>query len=105
MIRLHTRFSNMDTQQLEKDVEWLETADELFKIKMKAKRLREKDSILSKKLQSLSDGQTAKRGRYEYSCNPRKGAVDYKSVPQLQNVDLEPYRKASIKTWKLQVVE
>ena len=30
----------------------------------------------------------------------RKGNVDYKVVPELEGVDLEPYRKKSSKYWK-----
>ena len=31
----------------------------------------------------------------------RKGNVNYKKVPELQGVDLEPYRNASSEFWKL----
>jgi len=92
-------------QEQDQDLEWVETADDLFKIKMKLKRLREEDSKLSKKLRGLSDGRTTKKGRYEYTCTPRKGPVDYKGIPELSNVNLEEYRKPSVNTWKLQVVE
>lgn len=34
----------------------------------------------------------------------KKGAVDYKSVPQLQGVDLEPYRKEGSSYFKIEVV-
>lgn len=85
--------------------QWLETADDLFRVKMQLKRLREKDSVLSKKLKGLSGGKTAKRGRYEYACSARKGSVNYAVVPQLQGINLEPYRKPDVQTWKLQVVE
>lgn len=32
-------------------------------------------------------------------CAEKKGAVDYKKVPELKGVDLEPYRKQSTKVW------
>jgi putative phage-type endonuclease len=31
----------------------------------------------------------------------RKGAIDYKKVPELKDVDLEPYRKAASSYWRL----
>ncbi len=98
----------MDTaQQVDGETasQWLETADSLFKIKMQLKRLRENDATISKKLKELSGGKTAKRGRYEYTCSARRGPINYATVPQLQGVNLEPYRKSETKTWKLQVVE
>lgn len=33
----------------------------------------------------------------------RKGNVDYKAIPQLKGVDLDPYRKKAIESWRLQV--
>lgn len=31
----------------------------------------------------------------------RKGAVDYKMIPDLQNIDLEPYRKKPVECWRV----
>jgi putative phage-type endonuclease len=33
----------------------------------------------------------------------RKGAIDYKKVPELQGVDLEPYRKRGCEVWSVRV--
>lgn len=93
------------SENWESDLEWIETADELFKVKRQLKRLREEDSRLSKKLQSLSDGRTVKKGRYEYKKGERKGAVDYSKIPILQGLDLDEFRKNPVTTWKLEVVE
>lgn len=91
---------HMDTE-----VQWIETADKLFKVQMSLKRLREENTKLSKELQALSGGRSTKRGRYEYKRSSRKGAVNYSSIPELKRVDLEAYRKPEVTTWKLQVVE
>jgi len=92
-------------EDLDTEVQWIETADELFKVQMGLKRLREENTKLSKKLQGLSGERTTKRGRYEYKKSSRKGAVNYSSIPELKRVDLEAYRKPEVTTWKLQVVE
>ena len=93
------------SEDWETDLEWIETADELFKVKRHLKRLREEDSRLSKKLQSLSDDRTTKKGRYEYKRGERRGTVDYSKIPILQGLDLDEFRKNPITTWKLDVVE
>ena len=84
---------------------WIGTADNLFKAKMGLRRLREEHKILSRRLQELSGGETTKQGRYEYTCSARRGQVYYAAIPQLFGVDLEPYRKPGVKTWRLEVVE
>ena len=85
--------------------EWIETADKLFKITRKRKRLNEKYRELSNQLRDLSDYQTTKRGRYEYRLITRKGPIEYGLIPELKGVDLEEYRKGEVKSWKLEVVE
>ena len=89
----------------ESDLDWIDTADQLFKVRRNMKRLREQSIFLSNKLQKLSNHQTTKKGRYEYRRSERKGNVDYSKVPQLQGVDLEPFRKRPITSWRLEVVE
>jgi hypothetical protein len=84
---------------------WISVADDLFKSLRKRKRLDVRCKKLSKELQGLSDDRTTKRGRYEYRLIPRKGAIEYSRIPELKDVDLEPYRKEEVKTWKLEVIE
>lgn len=43
--------------------------------------------------------QNTKGGGLTVYCAEKKGAVDYKKVPELKGVDLEPYRKGSTKVW------
>ena len=86
------------------DKAWIRTADELFKVGRKRKRLDKKYKKLSKELQKRSDNQTTKKGRYKYRLIPRKGAIDYRQIPELEEVDLEGYRKDEVDTWKLEVV-
>ena len=32
-----------------------------------------------------------------------KGAVDYKAIPALKDIDLEPYRKPASITWRINI--
>lgn len=39
---------------------------------------------------------------YVVTYTERKGAIDYTKVPELQGVNLEPYRKAAVKVFSIQ---
>ncbi len=86
------------------DKAWIRTADELFKIGQKRKRLDKKYKSLSNELRKRSENKTTKKGRYKYRLISRKGAIDYHQIPELEEVDLETYRKDPVDTWKLEVV-
>ena len=38
---------------------------------------------------------------YVVTLTERKGAVDYSKVPELQGINLEPYRKANVKVFSI----
>ena len=66
--------------------------------------IREKQKIIDEvksELVALSEGVNSRAGEYRFQVSSRKGAVNYSSIPELNGVDLEKYRKAPIKTWSL----
>lgn len=103
--------SDSDTESFSSDEDsleikaWTRTADDLFKVCQKRKRLNKKYKSLSKELRERSNNKTTKRGRYEYRLIVRKGGIDYSQIPELDEVDLETHRKNEIESWKLEVVE
>ena len=85
--------------------EWSETAENLYMIQQARKRLEDQEAELAKRLKALSDNVSSADDRFAYTCNTRKGSVDYDKIPQLFGVDLEHYRKATSLTWKLSMVK
>jgi putative phage-type endonuclease len=71
--------------QLQKDIKYLEKALE-----------QEKSFLIAAAGQS-----SMKSGSGKITRILRRGSVDYSSMPQLQGVDLEPYRKAPIESWRI----
>lgn len=59
-----------------------------------------RDELIRLAADQSSAGAGIKASRYF-----RAGAVDYKKVPQLKGVDLEPYRKAGAWQWRVSVDE
>ena len=57
------------------------------------------------KIQSHAVSKITTCGGYKIEWVERKGAVDYAKVPQLKDVDLEPFRKASSKYLKIATIK
>jgi len=100
----------MDTSILfkgmvEQDKEWSKTALKLHKIKRELKALKLIEDELTKELIEKSNGSDSHDKRLTFMQFERKGSINYKVIPQLQNIDLEPFRKASCSYWKLDLVK
>lgn len=68
-------------------------------VKQEIKLLTEELNELKDNLIKIADGKKSNiSGILVYEVE-RKGNVDYKKVPELKDVDLEPYRKKSSKHW------
>jgi putative phage-type endonuclease len=73
---------------------WLNVKKELDELELEEKELREKLLELSGGHSTIGCG--LKATRYEV-----EGRVDYARVPELQGVDLTPYRKPASERWRL----
>lgn len=65
------------------------------------KELEKKRECARQSLVSLCSGQNTQGANVRLSRTVRKGNIDYKSVPELMNVDLEAYRGKSIESWRI----
>jgi putative phage-type endonuclease len=79
------------------DARWAHLAERLKQIKA----LQVEEESIKKELISLAKGQNAMGSGIRVAKFMRKGAVDYKAIPELQNVDLEPYRKKGSEYWRI----
>jgi putative phage-type endonuclease len=89
--------------------DYLERSDELWQscanrwksVSEAIKELEKEEDELRKQLIFLSGESNTKGGGVSLCQIIRKGNIDYGKVPQLKGVDLEPYRKPSIQTWRI----
>lgn len=80
---------------------WTLYAEKWQEVQEKKKKLEEQEDHLRKQLIFLS-GECNARGAGVTLCQvKRRGNIDYSKIPQLQGIDLEPYRKDNINSWRL----
>lgn len=82
---------------------WLSKAKELYNVTQERLALEKKEHQISLELRDLSDYKPYAYGGMSYTIETRLGPVDYGSIPEIKNIDLNRYRKASVKVWKLKV--
>ena len=75
------------------DEEWIRTARDYKEAYARLKFAELEVDSLKQALIELLDGAKNEGGGVRVSVVKRKGSVDYKAVPELIGVDLEPYRK------------
>lgn len=83
------------------DNEWIEHA-QLWKIANdEMKILKEKEKTLRENLISLANDQSCRGSGIKVQRIVRKGTVDYKSIPEIQGIDLDQHRKDPTQFWKV----
>lgn len=92
-----------DRDYVEKSDEfWFETASEWKRVYEKIKVLEEYEEELRQKLIMMSNGANSLGAGVKSSFYIRKGNIDYKSIPELKDVDLDQYRRHKIIVWKVE---
>ena len=92
-----TKLHNCEVQ----NKEWIALAKEAFEIQNQRKYYQAKEKELLDNLKALSDHKNATGGEFMFISIERKGTIDYKNIPELKLIDVEPYRKDSCLSWKL----
>ncbi len=75
---------------------WMELAARLQEIKS----IKAEEEVIKQELIAMANGQNSRGAGIQLTKCIRKGNVDYTKIPQLQNVDLEAYRKKIIEYWR-----
>lgn len=78
------------------DEEFLSVASRLRLVRFDLKKLTEEEETLKERLIELSGDEPCVGGGVKVDVATRKGSVNYKRIPELKGVDLEPYRGESI---------
>lgn len=94
-----SRYHYRDDEEWEKvNKDWKHVNSQLRDLSIKEKELRNQILTISQNQDSI--------GKYaKVSFRERKGMIDYKSIPELENIDLEKWRKPSIKFMELEEIE
>ncbi len=83
------------------DALWSECAARWKTLTTSMKELEREEEDLRKQLVFLSGESNTKGAGISLCQVQRKGNVDYAKVPELKGVNLEPYRKSSINSWRI----
>lgn len=95
--------TNRDYVQREDNI-WKEKAEKWRYAQENLKRLESEEKRLREELIGLAKSKSCKGGGIRMTLSMRKGAIDYKSIPLLQEIDLEPYRKKSSAVWSIKAL-
>lgn len=82
--------------------DWIEYARKAYKADVAIKQLQKEYKELMDQLKLMADYKAAKGGGYYLTRIESKGAVQYKDIPELQGLDLEPYRGSLKVSWKIE---
>jgi putative phage-type endonuclease len=96
--------TNRDYENLELSEQWKDLAFRFKQRESLLKSLEEEEKKDRAMLIKLSGGKSAIGHGIRLTKIIRKGNVDYKSIPELKNVDLEKYRKEPTESWRLATI-
>lgn len=85
------------------DDEWNQLAIQYLKAKDLAKIVADDEELLRQQLIALAGSMNVKGSGVRVAKSVRKGTVDYKAIPELKGLDLEPYRKKPSEYWRIGV--
>lgn len=83
------------------DIEWMERANEVAEVRRELKDLKEREAFLISELILFAEGRNAFGGEVRLTHASRKGSVNYSSIPQLKEVDLDQFRGESKQYWRV----
>ena len=80
---------------------WKAASSTYLEISKELKALEKKEKEAREYLISLAGNQNTKGFGVRLTKYVRKGNVDYSAIPELQDIDLEKYRKKSSESWRI----
>ena len=87
------------------DAFWQIASSQWLQVSSKMKELEEQEKELRATLISMSNGENTQGNGVRVCKFIRKGSVDYAKIPELKEVNLEPYRKNPVECWKITQVQ
>ncbi len=83
---------------------WMQTANQWALINSQIKELEKKEEELRRHLIAMANKKNTVGAGIRATRFLRKGSVDYGAIPELENVEIEKYRKNPVECWKLSTV-
>ena len=83
---------------------FLDLMEEYKEVKHELDILKDCEQGIRDKLVEMAGGKNTVCSKGKMTRSICKGQVDYKAVPELIGVDLEPYRKPSCEKWRISVI-
>lgn len=83
------------------DLAWAQAAASWAEANAELAQAKEKERICRDTLVTLAGNKNTIGQGVRVQRVLRKGSIDYKSVPELKDVDLEKYRKETVECWRL----
>jgi len=83
------------------DYEWKIAVEEFLIYQKKSKEFKNKEKEIRSLLEDLSEGRNCEGYGVKMFKVARKGNIDYQSIPELENINLDQYRKPSSWYWKI----
>lgn len=98
--------SDKDYDRLEGDQSFAfnEMITEYFELLEKEKMLDQRKKEILEKIKIQANGKNAATDAFKATKFRVKGRVDYQSIPELNNVNLDRYRKESTESWRISKV-
>lgn len=87
--------------KIREDQEWKVNAYQYNYLSEKILEMEDKRDLVKKELIRLSNGENVQGGGIKLIKKVVSGRIDYKSIPELEEVDLENYRKPSCESWSI----
>lgn len=92
--------SDRDYKIIDNDL-WRQVAAEWIDTKRTMESLQEKEEALRRQIIHMSNRGNVKGCGIKVAKTIRRGSIDYRSVPEIQGMDLESYRKRDQEVWKI----
>jgi hypothetical protein len=86
---------------LKDDDIWTATASDYLKVKNAISDLEKREKELKSNLITMANRANARGAGIRLSKIMRQGAVNYTSIPELDGVNLNAYRKSPVETWRI----
>lgn len=95
---------DLDWIDMESDEDWKERAERFKEVDHLLKELEEERDFLRAEFVLFSKGRNAQGCGIRLTKSMTKGSVEYAKIPELENIDLEKYRKASYIKWRTSLI-
>lgn len=96
--------SDLDWIDMENDENWKDLAPRFKEVDYLINELEEERNFLRAQFVLFSEGRNARGHGIKLTKSMTKGNVEYSKIPQLEDVDLEKYRKPSYVKWRTTIL-